>query len=43
MGSHRRYQRLFGYTLPDGTRLDYVPWRPLEAKHAGIDPVRAQD
>ena len=41
---------LFEYTLPDGTRSDYVlcdradrPMAALEAKHAGIDPVTAQD
>ena len=41
---------LFEYTLPDGTRSDYVlcdrggrPMAALEAKHVGIDPIRAQD
>ena len=41
---------LFEHTLPDGTRSDYVlcdragrPMAALEAKHAGIDPVTAQD
>ena len=41
---------LFEHTLPDGTRADYVlcdragrPMAALEAKHAGIDPVAAQD
>ncbi len=41
---------LFEHTLPDGTRADYVlcdragrPTAALEAKHAGIDPVAAQD
>ena len=41
---------LFEYTLPDGTRSDYVlcdragcPMAALEAKHAGIDPVAGQD
>ncbi|MXW51797.1 MAG: restriction endonuclease subunit R [Gammaproteobacteria bacterium] len=41
---------LFEQTLPDGTRSDYVlcdragrPMAALEAKHAGIDPVTAQD
>ena len=40
---------LFEYTLTDGTRSDYVcdragrPMAALEAKHAGIDPVAAQD
>ena len=41
---------LFEYTLPDGTRSDYVlcdragrPMAALEAKHAGIVPVTAQD
>ena len=41
---------LFEQTLPDGTRADYVlcdragrPMAALEAKHAGIDPVTAQD
>lgn len=41
---------LFEYTLPDGTRSDYVlcdragrPMAALEAKHAGIDPVAAQE
>ena len=38
------------HTLPDGTRADYVlcdragrPMAALEAKHAGIDPISAQD
>ena len=41
---------LFEHTLPDGTRADYAlcdragrPMAALEAKHAGIDPVAAQD
>ena len=41
---------LFEHTLPDGTRADYVlcdragrSIAALEAKHAGIDPVAAQD
>ena len=41
---------LFEYTLPDGSRSDYVlcdragrPMAALEAKHAGIDPIAAQD
>ena len=41
---------LFEHTLPDGTRADHVlcdragrPMAALEAKHAGIDPVAAQD
>ena len=41
---------LFEHTLPDGSRSDYVlcdragrPMAALEAKHAGIDPLAAQD
>ena len=41
---------LFEHTLPDGTRADYVlcdragrPIASLEAMHAGIGPVAAQD
>lgn len=41
---------LFEYTLTDGTRSDFVPsdhaghpMAALEAKHAGIDPVAAQE
>ena len=41
---------LFEHTLPDGTRSDYVlcdragrPMAALEAKHAGVNPIRAQD
>ena len=41
---------LFEYTLPDASRADYVlcdrqgrPMAALEAKHAGVDPISAQD
>jgi len=41
---------LFEYTLPDGTRADYVlcdragrPLAVLEAKRASVDPIAAQD
>ncbi len=41
---------LFEHTLADGSRADYVlcdragrPMAALEAKHAGVDPIAAQD